>query len=194
MFSVKNFAESPAISQLSDLLSGVDSMEGSFKQTITDEENVIVEENNGQFWLKRPGNFRWEVSPPFAKTIVSDGKTLSTYDPDLEQLTIEAVNANVMESPMILLSGDVDAIHQRYTVIAKEGKHAFELTPKRSDAIFTRLNVRFVDGVLAEMTIFNTLGETQTYIFSELIINPEFKLNQFQFIPPENTDILHLAE
>src|SRR5260370_41789666 len=43
-------------------------------------------QRQGTVSFRKPGRMRWEVETPEEQTIVSDGETLYSYDPDLNQV------------------------------------------------------------------------------------------------------------
>jgi outer membrane lipoprotein-sorting protein len=43
--------------------------------------------SEGVFYMKRPGKMRWEYKPPTPILLVADGKTITYYDAELEQVS-----------------------------------------------------------------------------------------------------------
>ncbi len=57
--------------------------------TITADFSQVDANGNlagGKFYMKRPGRMRWEYSPPTPILLVSDGKVMTYYDAELDQV------------------------------------------------------------------------------------------------------------
>jgi len=48
--------------------------------------------STGKFYLKRPGKMRWEYKPPTPILLVSDGKVVTYYDSELDQINYVPVD------------------------------------------------------------------------------------------------------
>jgi outer membrane lipoprotein carrier protein len=72
------------------------------------------------------------------QTMVSDGKKVTLWDPDLEQATIKKLDERLNQTPALLLSGDVSKISQSFDITSKEqgGVIDFTLKPKTKDTLF----------------------------------------------------------
>lgn len=70
------------IARVEAYLSGIHSISADFDQVSTDGGL-----SRGKFYLKRPGKMRWQYSPPTPILIVSDGKTVTYYDAELDQIS-----------------------------------------------------------------------------------------------------------
>ncbi len=167
----------------------IKSLSGDFEQTITDAKGATIQESNGQFFLLRPGYFRWETIAPFEQLLVSDLKKIWLYDPDLEQVTIRDYDQRVSQTPSVLFSGDADTIAEYYR-IAKVSDARYQLTPKKTQDLFEYLWVDFVDDKLMSMTLHDSLAQVTTFYFRQTRVNTSIDLKQFQFFPPENTDVI----
>lgn len=192
--SLPVLAEDAAI-RLNTIMSGLNAIRGDFQQVITDDEGEVVEENSGTFVLQRPGLFRWHISPPFEKLIVSDQKQIWTYDPDLEQVVVEPVSEQLLQSPMTLLSGDLEKIKSNFSVSRVDsrqlaGDEVFQLIPRGRDTAFERMLMGFENGKLTGMVLYSALGETQVYAFSRLAFNGPVDAATFTFEPPADVDVL----
>lgn len=80
-------ARAKAVKQIEDYLSGISSIVAKFTQTSSDGSS-----GSGTFYMKRPGKVRWQYNPPAELLLVSNGKTLTYYDPGLKQVTYVGVD------------------------------------------------------------------------------------------------------
>ncbi len=101
---------------LASLLSNYQSLQANFTQTITDEKGKVLQKSRGKMSLKRPGQFRWQITAPNKQLIIANNKYLWIYDVDLEQATRQKINKANANSPAWLLSGSVTQIQQRFVV------------------------------------------------------------------------------
>jgi outer membrane lipoprotein carrier protein len=186
-------ANNDTLLELHQLLNQTRSLQGDFKQITTDQEGEVVEENTGTFAIKRPELLRWHIEQPFEQLLVSDGATLWVYDPDLEQVTINTVDENMQQNSALLLSSDLEGIRTNYRVdeVRKEGDtQVFALVPLDESNAFERLELKFENEQLSGWALDTALGETSTFTFGNLQINPSLSDQHFHFEPPPGVDVL----
>ncbi len=75
------------IARVEHYLSGLTSISADFTQT-----DLKGKTSKGKFYLMRPGKMRWQYAPPAPITIVSDGKTITYYDAELDQVSYIGVD------------------------------------------------------------------------------------------------------
>lgn len=165
------------------------SLSGDFQQTVKDAKGEVLQESSGKFALLRPGYFRWETIEPFPQLLMSDLKTIWLHDPDLEQVTVREYDDRVSQTPAVLFSGDPVAISTHYS-IKKINNERYQLTPKVPQELFEHLWVEFVDSKLVSMTLQDSLAQETVFALNNTKLNAILNLEQFQFIPPEGTDII----
>lgn len=185
-------ADDKAAAQLRQYLDSMNSLQGQFVQTISDAEGELQEESRGDFMLQRPGKFYWNTTEPMAQLLVSDGKTIWLYDPDLETLNQRAVSEDMRETPALLLSEGVDKLRQTFTISYKvQGKaEQFTLTPKVTEGLFQRLVLVFEKGVISEFLIEDTLGQVTRSQLGQVKHNQPLAEEKFHFIAPPGTEII----
>jgi outer membrane lipoprotein carrier protein len=54
-------------------------------------KGVVQQHNEGVLKAQEPNRFYWKTAEPYPQEIVTDGKTLWVYDPDLAQVHYQAV-------------------------------------------------------------------------------------------------------
>jgi outer membrane lipoprotein-sorting protein len=67
------------VSKVSAYFNHMGDMKGTFVQISADNKRL-----RGKFYVRRPGQFRFEYSPPSKQVIVSDGKYMAIQDHDLK--------------------------------------------------------------------------------------------------------------
>jgi len=78
-FSRASWSEEKMIQQVENYFNKIETLQSDFTQLNPDQSLY-----KGKFYLKRPGKFRFDYKTPSHYLIVSDGKTLVTYDYDMD--------------------------------------------------------------------------------------------------------------
>ena len=127
-------ADDKDVARLTQLLEKSQTLTARFSQLTLDGTGTQLQETTGQMAVQRPGLFYWHTDAPAEQVVVSDGKNVTLWDPDLEQATIKKLDQRLTETPALLLSGDVSKISQSFDISAKEagGVIDFTLKPKLS--------------------------------------------------------------
>ena len=191
-FLFSAFAQADGGERLKLLLDKMNAYSASFTQTTTDGKGFQSQKGNGEFVLEQPGQFRWVVKEPFPQTIVSDGKSVWVYDPDLEQVSIYYLDERAAKTPAVLLTGSTEEIRKHYRISASRDslKEIFILTPKDEGSLFTLLSMNFVDEQLVEMQIEDSLGQYTKIVFKDVKLNPELARDVFSVSYPDYVDVL----
>ncbi len=184
---------------LQALLRPIATLQASFDQTIKSEQGRILQRCSGKVWLKKPGQFRWEVLGKEPRLVVSDGKKVWDFDKDLEQVTVQKLNQGQSKAPIFFLTGEVKSLDRDFTVQAlplekghclKKSDTCFELTPKKGEGSFQWIRIGFKAGQLKEMELLDQLGQDSQFLFTHLHLNTPVLDEQFHFTPPPNVDVL----
>lgn len=190
--------EASAYQRFASLLSELQAMEGEFEQVVLDGEGHQIQKTQGDFKVKRPGYFWWEVAPPYEQIVVGTPDSLKVYDPDLEQLTVHD-ESSLAGSPAMLISGDIAAVKKNYqmTLEATEGEQTFKLKhliaqPDGFETLLIRFspNIKSGETQLNMMQFSDKLGQLTQITFSKIERNPGLSVNSFELAIPEGTDVI----
>lgn len=142
--------------------------------------------------LQRPGLFYWHTEAPNEQTMVSDGKKVTLWDPDLEQATIKKLDERLTQTPALLLSGDVSKISQSFEISAKEagGVIDFTLKPKTKDTLFDSLRLSFRNGLVNDMQLIDSVGQRTNILFTGVKANEAVSASKFKFDIPKGADVI----
>ncbi|QLF91812.1 outer membrane lipoprotein chaperone LolA [Pseudomonas sp. ABC1] len=192
LISMPVHADALSAQRLSGLLSQAETLTGRFSQLSLDGSGTQLQETAGELALKRPGQFRWHTDAPMEQVLVSDGKKVWLYDPDLEQVTIQQLDQRLTHTPALLLSGDVSRISENFEVTHKEAGEVvdFTLTPKAKDTLFDNLRLSFRGGVINDMQLIDSVGQRTNILFSGVKMNQPIDTKQFHFEIPEGADVI----
>jgi outer membrane lipoprotein carrier protein len=174
-------------------MQGLTGLEANFKQALRDSRGQVAEQSSGTLKVSRPDRFRWDYEAPHAQVIVSDGMRLWLYDPDLEQVTVRALDQSLAGTPAMLLSGGGN-LRDTFTVerVEQGGEGTFWvlLVPKRGDTDFRRVRLGFRGDALRFMELEDKLNQTTVLEFVGLKRNPPVDASQFDFKPPAGADVI----
>ncbi|WP_205342161.1 outer membrane lipoprotein chaperone LolA [Denitrificimonas caeni] len=185
-----------AANKLSELLSHTQTITGSFSQLTLDSTGTQLQEAAGKMVLQRPGLFRWHTDPPLEQLLVSNGKKVWLYDPDLLQVTVQKMDQRLTHTPALLLSGDVSQISENFTITYKEAGSIidFILTPTAKDTLFDTLRLSFRNGVINDMQLLDAVGQRTNILFMNVKVNEPVAASQFVFEAPEGVDVIEDEE
>ena len=148
----------------------------------------------GTVSFRKPGRMRWEFQDPEKQTIVSDGETLYSYDPDLNQ---------VVETPLkqALKSSSATSFLLGIGNINRDFKAAFA-TPATLTGLVDLILDAKTGGYKIEvgldpktynlitLTLTDQLGDTTRIDFSDVHDNVELPESIFAFKAPAGADVV----
>jgi len=181
-----------AVKRLTGLLDQAQTLSGRFSQLTLDGSGTQLQEASGEMALKRPGLLRWHTDAPMEQLLVSNGRKVWLYDPDLEQVTIQALDQRMTHTPALLLSGDVSKIRENFSISHQEGGSVvdFILKPKARDTLFDTLRLSFRDGVINDMQLIDSIGQRTNILFLGVKLNQPLDDAQFDFQAPPGADVI----
>mgnify|MGYP003688567827 CR=1 FL=1 len=184
--------DSAAVKRLTELLSQAQTISARFSQLTLDGSGSQLQETAGELSLKRPGLFRWHTDAPQEQLLVSNGKQVWLYDPDLEQVTIQKMDQRLTHTPALLLSGDVSKISESFDISYKEAGNVvdFTLKPKSKDTLFDNLRLSFRSGVVNDMQLIDSIGQRTNILFLNVKMNQPIQDSEFTFEVPKGADVI----
>lgn len=185
------------IDTLDGLLQGIESLSADVIQLIVESDGGVLEESEIIMHLKKPDGFYWETVTPYPELVVTDGKTLWNYQPDLEQVVIEDWDSSRSELAAQLLSGRTDNLGEEYEVndVSEENSEhqEFKLLPRASDSVYTEITINFINSGLDMIYLDSKNGQQTAWRFENVERNPEIADSQFQFVPPAGIEVIRNA-
>ncbi|MHA3982874.1 outer membrane lipoprotein chaperone LolA [Acinetobacter venetianus] len=192
-----------ATTSLVQQLSGLQRLTADFEQTTKVSNNKNVQKKGltaqhmnqtfkGVMKVERPGKFYWETTSPAKQTIVTTGKVVWIYDPDLQQAVRQNLDDQIANTPALLLSGNTNQIMQSYRVTQPDRtKLYYTLYPKQEDSAFQSMTISFGANKAPNLMVLqDSLGQTTYVRFSNIKVNPTIPASVFNFEPPKGTDII----
>jgi outer membrane lipoprotein carrier protein len=169
----------------------------SFTAKFTEEVTTVgapTRKRSGTVSFRKPGRMLWEFDDPEKQTIVSDGETLYSYDPDLNQ---------VVETPLkqALKSSSATSFLLGIGNINRDFKAAFAHPPTPAGLVDLILDAKtggykIEVGLdpktynLTTLTLTDQLGDVTKVDFSDIHDNVALPDSTFAFKAPAGADIV----
>ena len=193
-------AQTAAVS-LDDAIRGVEGAYGrmtdlkaDFTQTAFNKSLNQTIPASGTVYLKKGGKLRWEYAEPTPQQIVSDGKTIWIYTPQLNQVNTGKAPEALSGPAGSFLSG-LGKLREHFTVRLlnpaqpkdADGNVQLDLTPKQPLPTLARLILAFDPNgwQLHRAVVFDQFENTVTMKFTKLVINSGLEDKLFAFVPPK---------
>lgn len=178
--------------QLERFLQGLTTLRAEFRQTVERPDDEGLYFSNGTFYLKRPGQLRWEYAGPYGQLIVADGSRIWLHDVELDQVSHRSQKAALEGTPAQLLS-DPGPVTQHFEISempVADDLFWLELRPKDKDAQFSSVRLALVDNELRRMEMTDNFGQITRFVFSNVQRNPALNDELFIFRPPSGIDLI----
>ncbi|MBM7071901.1 outer membrane lipoprotein chaperone LolA [Shewanella sp. 202IG2-18] len=173
--------------QLKQKLANVASLHSTFKQTVIDVNNKVIQQGEGTFALATPSKLYWHLTQPDESLIVTKGDNVWIYNPFAEEVTVMNLEQAIASSPMTLLIHRDDKTWSNYDV-TKHG-HCFDIKPKAMDVNVSKVESCFDNDQLSKFVIHDAQGNTSTFDLSDQRTLKTSESSLFDFTPPEGVDI-----
>lgn len=192
-------AQADGLQRLEAFVKNAKTGRADFTQAVTpparEGETPRVRNSSGSFEFQRPGRFRFDYRKPFEQTIVADGKTLSIYDADLNQVTQRAQAQALGSTPAALIASaaDVQALRADYELQAQPARDGLEwvrATPKAGDGQLRSVQIGFAGDALAALEIEDAFGQRSVLRFNGMQLNAAPRADAFRFQAPAGADVI----
>ncbi|WP_238912838.1 outer membrane lipoprotein chaperone LolA [Achromobacter insolitus] len=180
--------------QLRAFVATVTSATGSFSQYTVNNQGRTQPAQTGVFSFQRPGKFKWAVQKPYEQLVVSDGRQVFQFDPDLAQVTERKVDAAIGTSPAAILFGS-GSLEQSFDVSAlpsKDGIDWLRAKPRTADAGFSRVDIGMKDNLPVRVELLDSFGQTTRVDLSGIAANSQLPAKEFQFVAPKGVDVVKM--
>ena len=184
---------------LAEKISRLRTYHADFEQRVQNEVGKEIDVSSGVFLIEKPNHFRLEVKQQFEQLIVADGDHIFTYEPDLEQVTIQNQSELLADSPLLFLTSNAEELERSFNIAMmdvgeEKNSQLFSLLPKGEGGVFEKVHILFKDNNMVELLMADTLGQQTTVKFSNIKINEKLDVKLFSFIVPEGVDVVDSRE
>jgi outer membrane lipoprotein carrier protein len=188
-----------AVQRLEATYKGIRDLKATFEQAAFNRTLNQTLPARGTLYLKKPGKLRWEYSTPAPQQIVSDGKQLWVYTPELKQVNVTGAPQALAGPAGSFLQG-LGQVREHFQVrflnpaqpTDPDGLVVLDLTPKQPQPTMARL-VLSVDPrshLVRKAVVYDELGNTVTVRFLEVAVNPGLADTLFVFVPPAGVTVV----
>lgn len=176
----------------------VETLQASFDQRIVDESGNTLELKKGIFSLSRPGRFRWnyitdDPDYPVGQQIISDGSTITFYEPDLETANQRSMINALEQVPTLLLVQSGESLEKHFNVTdfgKTDGLTWVALKPKDENAGYQGLMIGFDKQLLSAIVLTDGLGNETRLTLRNVVTNQTLSDQLFTFVPSEGVDLI----
>jgi outer membrane lipoprotein carrier protein len=193
---------------LDEVISGLESSYGRITDLKADfSQNAFNKSLNqtigatGSVYLKKGGKLRWEYTQPTAQEIVSDGKTLWVYTPQLKQVNV-APAPDALAGPAGSFLVGLGKVREHFGVRFmnpaqpkdSDGNVVLDLAPKQPLPTLSRL-ILSVDPRSWEVrkaVVYDQFENTVTMRFTKMALNTGLPDTLFTFTPPKGVNTVPL--
>lgn len=161
---------------------------GAFEQTLTTAEGGAPVVSTGDFAILRPRSFDWHYRTPEEQRVVSDGRRLWIYEPDLAQAVSKPAGGSLENSPAAVLLGS--SSWRSHWKVEAVGGDTLVLTPKTPESLYK--SVRLVldaEGRPSSLTLEDAFGQKTAVRFTSYE-KAVPAASRFEFTPPGGVEVL----
>lgn len=196
----KEQKERAEVLRLQELFQEIKTLEFSFYETQYDKDDVLIAQSKGTGLFQKPNLMRWETLEPFSQLLVSDGKTIWFYDPDLLQATNRNLDSSISSSPALIFGGDVVGLDKEFIIserLGEQGVVIYRLQSRSKDNLFDSVEIEFRKKLPIKLSFWGVHGYRTSFHFTEIKKNVSLqddKKDLFHFEPPAGTDVISELE
>lgn len=172
---------------LREKLAPMQTLQAQFQQTVTDQQDELVQRLNGSLMLQRPNLMRWETEAPDESLMVADGAAVWYFNPFVEQVSVYDQGDAVAQSPLLLLLKGEPESWANYRV-SQQGQ-SYTVEPKAANSQATLELVFSQSGQLKDIYLHEPEGQMTHLALSDVRMNQPIAASQFQFTPPEGVAV-----
>lgn len=177
--------------RLREFLTGVESLQARFDQSVFDTSQGQTRRLEGVFYLQRPGKFRWDYTEPKGQIVLADGRTVWLVEEDLKQAYQKPQSDALRGTPALLLTEQLKL--EDHFAIADLGNGQdlewVELIPHDPDSQFARILLAFKGNELRRMELADKFAQVTRISFSDIRRNPRLDPTLFVYTPPRGTQL-----
>ena len=168
-------------------------LKAEFSQTSFNKSLNQTIPAQGSVYLKKGGKLRWEYKEPTVQEIVSDGKQLWVYTPQLNQVNVGAAPEALAGPAGSFLAG-LGSLRAHFTVrflnpaqpVDANGHVVLDLAPRQPLPTLARL-ILSVDQKtwdIRRAVVYDQFENTVTMQFIKVVVNGNLPDRLFTFVPP----------
>jgi len=192
-------AAQTVVDQVQAVYDKTTTFKSDFEQTFLVKAYNVTKKSHGSVVFKKPGKMDWEYVEPAGNRVVSDGTTLRVYEASNAQLYEQAVDASQYPALSFLTGQGRLSTSFDFEIRDGEGQMQFPGgyvlvgTPKVPTAAYQKV-LFYVDKQtfqVRRVLILDGQSNRNRFDFVNPRVNEPVDSNQFVFVPPPNTTVVH---
>jgi len=190
--------QNPSIAKkkLKTLLNEISFFSADFSQKVVDEEANVIQQGQGHLVVSKPNLFRWQTNEPEETLIVSDGKTLWSFDPFIDQASAYTIDASIANTPILLLSSNDEKLWENYSV-TQANPDTFLIHANDNNSRIKTLELNFNTQEktqnsklkLSGFSLLDSTGQLSVFKLTDFDRDTRPESALFNFILPEGVDL-----
>ncbi|MGP1924617.1 MAG: outer membrane lipoprotein chaperone LolA [Arsenophonus sp. NEOnobi-MAG3] len=168
-------------------LNKINSFHASFTQKATSIDGDLIQQGEGQLWIKRPNLFNWHLVSPDESCLVSDGINLWFYNPFIEQVIVTLLSQATTDTPFMLIIRNDLQDWKRYQISQNGNNFLLKTTQNKRNLKHFSITIQ-PDGTIQEFAAVEQDGHMSSYQLKGQQ-NSHLDDNKFKFNPPEGLTI-----
>jgi len=171
------------------------SLKASFVQTSYFVGLDKREQSKGEVLFQKPGKMSWNYMDPTPQSFISDGKSISFYQPKLNQVTLSDFKESFSsEVPVTFLLG-IGSLQASFEAVGSckaDGGLLIELKPKKTDATLSNFYLLVDEKELTPLgaKVIDLGGNETTIRLIGPVFDSAIPASQFLFSIPKGVDVI----
>lgn len=162
-------------------LNKINSFHANFMQKVTSVDGNLIQQGEGQLWIKRPNLFNWHITSPDESWLISDGTNLWFYNPFVEQVTVTLLSEATTDTPFMLITRNDPSDWQRYQISQNGNDFLLTATQNKGNLKCFSITVQ-PDGTIQQFSAVEQDGQRSLYQLKDLQ-NSHVDSDTFKFVP-----------
>ncbi|HGJ5876358.1 MAG TPA: outer membrane lipoprotein chaperone LolA [Arsenophonus sp.] len=176
-----------AAAELQMRLNKINSFHVNFMQKVTSVDGDLIQQGEGQLWIKRPNLFNWHMTSPDESWLISDGTNLWFYNPFVEQVTVTLLSEATTDTPFMLITRNDPSDWQRYQISQNGNDFLLTATQDKGNLKHFSITVQ-PDGTIQQFATVEQDSQRSLYQLKGLQ-NSHVDNDKFKFVPPPGVTI-----
>lgn len=180
--------------KLQDRYEKVSSLSADFTQEVFSKSLKSTQTSGGKVFFKKPGKMRWTYSEPIKDEIVSNGKVISVYQPDLNQVMEREIDPSASNIGTDFLSGVGNLKRDFDIAIAEENEKTcrLSLTPKEPQPNIKRIFLELDKGtfIITKTVVEDLFGNETRVSLRDMKFDANIKDSVFEFKAPKGAKVV----
>lgn len=184
------------VSKLQAKYEKINSLEAKFEQTYESARFSQTQTVSGTMMVKKPGKMRWNYSKPKGKVLVSDGSTITMYDPSDRQAIVSARPKDQnLPAAIAFLSGSGDlkkSFDFSWVSKPQNDQAILKAVPKKSEPNVKELEftVSVQNPLITGTTVIDELGGRSKISFTSIKLDKNIPDREFNYQIPKQATII----